>query len=527
MIKQKNRTIKPVVLIILDGWGIAPDSKGNAISRADTPNFDYLISNYKTISLEASGESVGLLPNQPSNSEYSHLNLGAGRIVYQPLPRINKAIEDKSFFRNPVFREGLINIKKYNSKLHLIGLVSKDKKFSSLNHFYALLDLAKKEGIDNVCLHLILDNYQPGKENALQLISEVKEKTRELNIGRISSLSGRNYTMDSDNNWERTKKSYLTIFEGKAEKIFSDPLKAISDSYGKNIFDEDLIPVIIGEGDKVEENDVLIFFNFNPQGMRQLGQSFVQKKFNKFSRPRFLERLLLITMTDYGKDIFSKIAFPSQIVSSTLSEIISSVGLKQLHLAETEKYIYVTYFFNGKRKEPFIKEDDIIISSPKVSSYEQRPEMSAIEIAKKAADFILEKKYDFIILNFANPDILGHTGNIEACIKGIETVDKALGILVEVLSSQNEEAIIMGDHGNAEEMINLYSDEIDRENSLNPVPLIFFGEEWKRKEALKEPPNLSLLKPEGILADVAPTILKIMGIKKPKEMTGQELLREK
>lgn len=519
--------IKPVILIILDGWGVAPPSQGNAITLAKTPIFNKILTVYPSMTLQASGEAVGLPWGEMGNSEVGHLNLGAGKIIWQNLPRINRAIADGSFFKNKVFLKAIEHTKKNNSKLHLIELVSTGAVHSSIEHLYAFLELAKKNGLSKVYIHAILDGRDTPYNSGQQFIKELLERMKQIGIGKIATLSGRFWSMDRDNHWERTEKSYLAMTKGQADKFFDNPLAAIEDSYQNKIYDEEFVPTVITKNNqpvaKVQSNDAVIFLNFRPDRARQLTKAFVLDKFSGFSRDK-IQNLLFVTMTEYEKDLPVDVAFPPEKIEQPLAKVISDLGLRQFHIAETEKYAHVTFFFNGGREQPFPGEDRVLIPSPRVSSYDQKPEMSAPEVTAKLKEAILSEKYDFIVVNFANGDMVGHTGNLEATKKAVETLDELLGqVLIEVLR-KNGVAIVTADHGNAEEMINLRTGEIDKEHSTNPVPFIVVGKQYELTEKLKEVPDLSSMQPSGVLADVAPTILKIMGIKPPEEMTGTALI---
>ncbi len=522
---------RPVALIILDGWGIAPKSRGNGISLANTPNFNKYITTYFSAVLQASGEAVGLPYNEVGNSEVGHLNLGAGKIIYQNLPRINKSILDGNFFINEIFLQACDHVKKNNSCLHLMGLVSNGGTHSFNEHLFALLELAKKEKINKVFVHAFLDGRDTAYNSGLNFIKELQEKINQIDIGKIATISGRFYAMDRDNHWDRIEKTYLAIIEGQSEKKFNNPIEAIQDSYDNNIFDEEFLPtVLLDENEKLiaktQDNDAIIFFNFRSDRARELTQAFVSPDFKKFKRRQFLKNLYFATMTEYEKDLPVKVAFPSEEVKNPLAKILSDLGLKQLHIAETEKYAHVTYFFNGGKEEPFWGEENIVIPSPQVSSYAQKPQMSALEITEKLLQEISRDEHDFIVCNFANADMVGHTGNLKAVIQAVEYLDKCLEKIVNQILSKNGIILITADHGNAEEVINLYTGEIDKEHSSNPVPFILIGKQWEGMAVKLGRINadLSKLIPTGVLADIAPTILKIMNIQEPEEMAGNSLI---
>ncbi|MBU1895674.1 2,3-bisphosphoglycerate-independent phosphoglycerate mutase [Patescibacteria group bacterium] len=521
---------KPVVLAILDGWGIAPPGDDNAIYLAKTPNYDKLIREYPVMAIYTSGTEVGLSFGKMGNSEVGHLNIGAGRVYYQTLPRIDKAIADKSFFDNKAFAQAVEQVKKNNSKLHIVGLVSSGNVHASQEHCNALLDLAKKEKIKDVYIHAFLDGRDATKDSGIDFINSLQKKIKEVKIGKIASLCGRYYALDRDNRWDRTEKAYQAIAEGKASEYFKDPIEAIKASYKKEIFDEEFLPTVIGrEGNpttKVDPGDAVIFFNFRPDRARQLTKAFVLPGFEKFKR-EYIRDITFVTMTEYEKEIPVLVAYPPEIVHDCMAEVISNAGLTQFHVAETEKYAHITFFLNGGIEEPFKGEDRKIISSPKVSSYDQAPEMSASKITKEVVKAIQEDKYDVIFVNFANADMVGHTGDLQATIKACEAIDESLGKIVENLLVKDGVLLITADHGNADSMLNLETKEGDKEHSNNPVPFIIIGNQYKGQAGPSGDPvegDLSLLQPVGMLADVAPTILKILDLPEPDDMTGRPLI---
>lgn len=522
--------IRPVVLIILDGWGVAPPGQGNAMSQAKLPNFNRFIKTYPAMTLLAAGNEVGLEWGQMGNSEVGHINIGAGRVYYQTLLRINKAIADGSFFENKVLLKACQYVKDNNSRLHLMGLVSNGNVHSSEEHLYALLDLASREKVREVVNHAFLDGRDALFNGGLASVKKLQGKIKEFKVGKIASLAGRFYAMDRDNRWDRTEKAYRAIAETKADEIFTDPLEAIQSSYDKKIYDEEFAPVVINEKGSsaavVGEKDAVIFFNFRPDRVRQLTKAFVLPGFNKFPRT-YLKDLFFVTMTEYEKDLPVEIVFLPQVVKNSLAEVISVAGLQQFHVAETEKYAHITFFLNGMIEEAFPGEDRQIIPSPKVSTYDQKPEMSAAEICKTVLKAIENNKYDFLAVNFANADMVSHSGLMKPTVKALETVDRALGQITDLVLAKGGVVVITADHGNAEELINLQTGEIDKEHSTNPVPLLIIGKEW---EGQKGPAgdaiggDLSLIQPVGMISDVALTVLKIMGLEIPKEMTGRALI---
>ncbi len=525
-----NQRPKPVVLAILDGWGVAPHSEGNAITRAQTPNMDRFIKEYPAMTIYASGNEVGLSFGEMGNSEVGHLNIGAGRVYYQTFPRINKSIAEGSFFQNQAFLQASEHIKKHGGRLHLMGLVSPGNVHAAQDHLYALLDVAKQQKIKDVFIHAFLDGRDTGYNTAKDFIQKLEEKIKEVKRGTIASLAGRYYALDRDNRWDRVEKAYRAIAEGVADEYYKHPLDAIDASYQKQIFDEQFVPIVIGKQGKptgtVEKGDAVIFFNFRPDRARQLTKAFVLPGFNKFEK-KPIEDLFFVTMTEYEKDTPVVVAFPPMVVHNCVAEVISNAGLKQYHIAETEKYAHITFFLNGTVEDPFPNEERMIIPSPQVSSYDQAPEMSAFDIVKEIIKVIEEETYDAIFVNFANADMVGHTGNLDATIKGCEAIDKALGTIAEHVLAKNGVLMITADHGNGEEVVNLQTGEQDKEHSNNPVPLLIIGQQYKGQagptgDVLEG--DLSLLQPVGMLADVAPTMLSILGVDIPPEMTGRSLM---
>jgi len=531
MTKTKN---KPVILIIADGLGVAPDAPGNAFTKAKTPNLDKYITTYPALTLVASGESVGLSWGEMGNSEVGHTNLGAGLIFYQALPRISKSIADGEFFKNPAFLKAISHVKKNRSKLHLMGLVSSGGVHAHIEHLYALIELAKKEKLKEVFIHAFLDGRDTIYNSGLGFIEELEKKIKkEIKMDApIATLSGRFYAMDRDNHWERTQKTVDAMTKGLSDETYDNPIKAIKKSYKKKIYDEEFVPTVITRKNKpittVNDKDAIIFFNFRADRARQISKAFVLPDFDKFERPSDFKNLYYVCMTQYEKDLpVDEVAFLPVEIKKPLAKVISDAGLKQLHIAETEKYAHVTFFFNGGKEQPFDNEDRIVIPSPRVASYDKKPEMSANKVTEDILKAVEENKYDFIVVNFANPDMVGHTGNVKATVKAIEVIDKAIGKIVNLVLNKDGVVLITADHGNAEEIQNIKTGDMSKEHSTNSVPLIIIGNQWEGKNiGLPESlgTDLSLVTPSGVLADVAPTILKIMGIKKPDEMSGTTLI---
>lgn len=509
---------KLTMLMILDGFGENPNNEGNAVNLAKKPNIDKLRKICPVSHIDASGAAVGLPDGQMGNSEVGHTNIGAGRIVYQKLTKITKSIEDGDFFSIPEFTEAIENVKKNNSKLHIMGLLSDGGVHSHQRHLYGLLELAKRKGLDNnVFIHAFMDGRDTLPASGEGYIQELQEKMKEKGVGKIATLSGRYYAMDRDKRWDRVEKAYNAIVRGEGV-LAKDPIQAIEESYQQEIFDEFVVPTVITDANdqplaKIESGDSVIFFNFRPDRARQLTRAIVDDKFDGFKTDKL--DIDFVCMTEYDDTMPNvKIAFKPEELTNTLGEVVSKLGKKQLRIAETEKYAHVTFFFNGGREEPYPGEDRILVNSPKVATYDLQPEMSAYEVTEKVVEAINSEKYDTIILNFANTDMVGHTGNIDAAIKAVEAVDKCVGEIVEAVQKQNGVLLITADHGNAEQMIDYQTGEPLTSHTTNLVPLILVGME-----------NVELK--DGRLCDLTPTMLDIMEEQKPKEMTGESLLIRK
>lgn len=527
--KQENNRPKPVVLLIVDGFGIAPDADGNAVTKAKMPNFKKIIQNYPAMMLRASGEEVGLSWGEMGNSEVGHLAIGAGRVYYQTLPRINREIVTGDFFRQKTFLAAFEHAKKNNSAVHLIGLVSSGRVHSLDEHCFALLEMAKKEKFDRVFVHAILDGRDTVYNAAPDFIQNLQNKIQENKVGAIASLSGRFYAMDRDNRWDRVEKAYKAMVLGQGETA-EDPLGAIKASYIKEVFDEQFVPTVITKDGEpvatIKDNDAIIFFNFRPDRMRQLTKAFVLPDFDKFPRTR-LNNIFSVTMTEYEKGLPVEVAIAPEVIENSLAEVISKAGLTQLHIAETEKYAHVTFFLNGTKEDPFPGEERIIVPSPRVTAYDQAPAMSTYEITDRVIKEINNEKYDFIVINFAAPDMVAHTGNLAATIKANEATDDCLGRLSDAVLGKGGVLLVTADHGNAEEVKNLRTGEMDKEHSTNPVPLLIIEKSLAGKvgptgEVIEG--DLSLLQTVGMLADVAPTVLALMKVPPPPEMSGVALL---
>ncbi|MEN9304188.1 MAG: hypothetical protein RL264_2617 [Bacteroidota bacterium] len=495
-------------LIILDGWGIGNGSKSDAIANANTPFMDSLLKNYPNATLKTSGEDVGLPDGQMGNSEVGHLNIGAGRVVYQELTRINKSIKDGDFFTNPVLLEAMRHAKAHNVKLHLIGLISKGGVHSSQEHVYALCDLAKKQGLSDVFVHAFTDGRDCDPKSGLGFIDEL-EIAMSSTCGKIATVIGRYYAMDRDNRWERVKKAYDLMTKGVGTS-FSSAKEAIQFSYENGVTDEFIEPALINKNGLIEENDVVICFNFRTDRPREITTALTQKDFPELDMHKL--NLYYCTMTNYDATFEGMhVVFEKDNLNNTLGEVLSKVGRTQVRIAETEKYPHVTFFFSGGRESNFEGEDRILVNSPKVATYDLQPEMSAPEVKQRIVDFILEKQPNFICLNFANPDMVGHTGVYEAIVKAVETVDSCLKEVVETGLNKGYEFLVIADHGNADYAIN-DDGSPNTAHSLNPVPVVLVTKD--RNVAIES----------GILADVAPTILHRLQIASPIEMTGKSLI---
>jgi 2,3-bisphosphoglycerate-independent phosphoglycerate mutase len=518
---------KPLALIILDGWGIAPAGEGNAITKAKLPFFNGLTQKYPTTALYSSGREVGLSWGEVGNSEVGHLNIGSGLVCYQTLPRINKSIEDGSFFENKTFLDCIAHVKKNGSRLHFMGLASQGGVHSHIDHLFALIDLAKKNKIKDAGFHLFLDGRDAVYNSGLDVIKSLEEKLKKTKVGKIANLCGRFYALDRDNRWDRTEAAYRAITDGVGAEA-RDAVSAIETSYKNKVYDEEFLPTVIKDkrgAVTIGANDAVIFFNFRPDRARQIAKAFVLPQFQGFARNQ-IENLFFGAMTEYEKNLPISVAFPPQGIALPLARIVSESGLAQLHIAETEKYAHITFFINGMAEEPFKGEDRIIIPSPGVASYDQKPEMSADELTRRVVKELGMGKHHFTAINFANSDIVGHTGDVGATIKAVETVDRCLKQIVETILMKDGMTIITADHGNAEELINLQTGEIDKEHSTNPVPFIVVRNDLHGQQLFPEIPNgdLSLVQPTGILADIAPTVLKNLGISQPSDMTGNPLI---
>ncbi len=508
---------KPVVLMVLDGYGLNEKTEGNAIAMANTPVMDKLMAEYPFVKGNASGLAVGLPDGQMGNSEVGHMNIGAGRIIYQDLTRITKDIEDGTFFENKVLLQAIENCKKNDSDLHLWGLLSDGGVHSHNSHLYGLLEMAKKNGLEKVYVHAFLDGRDTPPASGKDYVQQLEDKMQEIGVGKIASLSGRYYAMDRDNNWDRVKLAYDSLVTGEGIKA-TDAVLAMEDSYANDKTDEFVLPTVItDEAGKplslVKDGDSVIFFNFRPDRAREITRAFCDDKFTGFERD-FL-KLTYVCFKDYDETIPNKlIAFEKEEIKNTFGEFLAAHGKKQLRLAETEKYAHVTFFFNGGVEDPNVDEFRLLVNSPKdVATYDLKPEMSAPEVGMDLVEAIKSDKYDVIVINFANPDMVGHTGVIPAAVKAVERVDSLVGDAVQAVKDVDGVLFICADHGNAEKMIDYETGAPHTAHTTNPVPFILVNADpsWKLREG-------------GCLADIAPTLIEIMGMEQPKEMTGKSLI---
>jgi 2,3-bisphosphoglycerate-independent phosphoglycerate mutase len=506
---------KLVALIILDGYGINPKTEGNAIAAAKKPNIDRLLKECPNTIIRTSGMDVGLPNGQMGNSEVGHTNIGAGRIVYQELTRITKSIEDGDFFEKEEFLSAIENCKKNNSKLHLFGLLSDGGVHSHNTHLYALVELAKRQNFKDVFVHCFFDGRDVPPDSAKGFVEELEAKLKEIGVGKIASVMGRYYAMDRDNRWERVQLAYDAMVLGKGLEA-SSAGEAVAASYEREEFDEFVKPTVIKQNGNpvatIDKNDSIIFFNFRPDRAREITRTFTDEDFKGFERGKGYLPVKFVCMTQYDKTIKNAtVAFKPQSLENTFGEYISKKGLRQLRIAETEKYAHVTFFFNGGVETEYEGEDRALINSPKVATYDLKPEMSAYEVTDEVVKRINSKEYDVIILNYANSDMVGHTGIFDAAKAAVEAVDECVGRVVSAIQAQNGVALITADHGNSEQMIDYETGGPFTAHTTNPVPLICVGIG-----------NVKLK--EGRLADLAPTMLDIMNLEKPQEMTGESLI---
>ncbi len=512
---------RPVVLLILDGWGVAPDGPGNAISQANLPVYRRLLANFPNTTLLASGEAVGLPYGEPGNSEVGHLNIGAGRVVYQDLPRINMAISDGAFLKNEVLISAMGKARSRGSKLHLMGLASPAGVHSSVEHLYTLLLMAKEQGLPQVFLHLFTDGRDSSPTSARSFIPQLEVRLKQMGIGVIASLSGRYYGMDRDFHWDRTDLAYQAIAKGTGKFTAGTGSEAVSQAYARNETDEFIQPTIIIGSQKrpvatVDEDDVVISFNFRDDRIRQITRAFSEESFSEFPVRKYLN-LTYVCLTRYDEHFNLPVAFPPMDVKLPLARVISEAKLRQLHMAETEKYPHVTYFLNGGREEAMALEERILVPSPKVATYDQEPQMSTPALSELLLQKLRQRSFDFIVANVAAPDMVGHTGQIPATIKAVEAADQLFEVVTKEVLSLYGAVIITADHGNAEAKLDV-DGTVQTSHTTNPVPFIAISRELMTSQQKK----LS----SGILADIAPTVLSLMGLSVPQTMSGRNLLAE-
>ena len=501
---------KPLILMILDGFGIAPE-KGNAIKAANKPNIDKLFAENPVTQIGASGMDVGLPDGQMGNSEVGHTNMGAGRIVYQELTRITKTINEDKLKENEAIVNAMDKAIENGTALHLMGLLSSGGVHSHNTHLYGILELAKKKGLENVYVHAFLDGRDVPPSSAAEFMDELLDKMKEIGVGKVATVSGRYYAMDRDNNWDRVEKTYAAMVYGEGEKA-DCPVCAVKNSYDKGVTDEFVVPVVVEGGAQVKPNDSIIFFNFRPDRAREITRTFVDPEFKGFERKNGFFPVNFVCMTQYDATMPNvDVAFKPQTLKNTLGEYVSNKGMTQLRIAETEKYAHVTFFFNGGVEKQYEREDRILVKSPAVATYDLQPEMSAYEVTDKLVPAIESGKYDMIILNYANCDMVGHTGVFEAAVKAVEAVDTCVGRVVEAIKKMGGVALITADHGNADKMVDADGSPFTA-HTTNPVPFCVVGYDCQLREG-------------GRLADIAPTMLQIMGLEQPAEMDGVSLIK--
>lgn len=500
---------KPLILMILDGFGIAGD-KGNAIKAANKPNIDRLFSSNPVTQIGASGMDVGLPDGQMGNSEVGHTNIGAGRVVYQELTRITKSIQDGDFFQNEALCNAIDNAVKNGTALHIMGLLSDGGVHSHNTHLYGILELAKKKGLEKVYVHAFLDGRDVPPSSGKDYVAACVEEMKKIGVGQIATVMGRYYAMDRDNRWERVVKAYSAMVYGEGVKC-ADPVEAVAASYAEGVTDEFVVPTVIDGAAPIGANDSMIFYNFRPDRAREITRTFVDPDFSGFERKKGFFPLTYVCMTQYDSTMPNvQVAFKPQSLDNTFGEYISNKGLTQLRIAETEKYAHVTFFFNGGVENTYENEDRILVASPKVATYDLQPEMSAYEVADKCAEAIKSGKYDVIILNFANCDMVGHTGVFDAAVKAVEAVDACVGKVTDAIAEMGGVSLITADHGNADKMFEDDGSPFTA-HTTNPVPFCVIGYPCQLREG-------------GKLADIAPTMLQILGLEQPEEMTGKSLI---
>ncbi len=520
---------RPIFLTVLDGWGYTPETKGNAIALARTPNYDHLLKNFPNTLIHTSGPHVGLPEGQMGNSEVGHLNIGAGRVIHMDITRIDLAIADGSFFRQELLLRAMERGRARH--LHLMGLISDGGVHSQLEHLYALLQMAREQGVENIFVHCFMDGRDTPPNSGIEYVGQLEQKLRELGGGKrsigIASVSGRYYAMDRDNRWERVAKAYQALAHGDAELRAADPLAAIRRSYEQGVTDEFILPVVITDGEgpgapprgTIRDEDAVIFFNFRADRARQMTRALAEPGFDKIADPKRPQNLFYVGMTQYEKTWpWLQYVFGPQKVEHILANVFAELQFKNLRIAETEKYAHVTYFFNGGIEKPFGGEERILVPSPKVATYDLKPEMSAEGIAENVVKAIEKGEFDALVMNFANADMVGHSGKLEAAIAAVEAVDGCLGRIYQALKARHEPGawLITADHGNAETMIDLETGGPHTYHTTNPVPLILVSEDGGVR-----------LRSDGALQDLSPTVLGLLGVPQPAEMSGRDLREKK
>ena len=511
--------MRPIVLTILDGWGYSAQKIGNAISDARTPNMDFIVANYPSLLLQASGKAVGMTWGEAGNSEVGHLTLGAGRSIFQYMSRINKAIENGEFFTNQILTQVIDTVRQNQSKLHFVGLLTSGSVHAYFNHITALVQLAQKNNVAQVKLHLFMDGKDSGLKEGKTLLAKLQEYIKDIPTVKIATIIGRDYSMDRNNNWNLTEKAYNLLTKGEGEKI-DDPIKKLDECYAQGITDGKIPPLVLDPSGIIESGDAMVFFNFREDSMRQIAKAFVEDNIDFFPRNK-VDNLLVAGLTEYVVHPNFLVAFPIPEINNGLAEYLSINGKTQLHIAETEKYAHVTYFFNSLKNQPFAGETDIFIKSTRKP--EQEPEMMANEILAKVIEELQRDFYDFTVINFANADVVAHSGNLEKTTRGVETVDSCIGKLKEAVFAKDGILIITADHGNAESL-SYKGGEAETRHNLSPVPFYIVVKEYERLRSPEEVQQ-SFSSVAGLIADVAPTIIEIMGLPKPPEMTGESLFK--
>ncbi|MBR3045136.1 MAG: 2,3-bisphosphoglycerate-independent phosphoglycerate mutase [Oscillospiraceae bacterium] len=503
----------PVALLIMDGFGINPSEYGNAIKAANTPNLDRYFKEYPNNIIGASGLDVGLPDGQMGNSEVGHTNIGAGRIVYQQLVKITKSIQDGDFFENPALTAAMQNAKDKGTALHLMGLLSPGGVHSHMTHMYGLVEMAKRFGLEKVYIHAFLDGRDVPPSSAAEYMEEAVAELKKIGLGKVGVISGRFYAMDRDNAWDRVEKAYAALVYGEGVQE-DDPVQAIKNSYANGVTDEFMIPAVVAKDAKIQENDSVVFFNFRPDRARQITRAFVDPEFKGFERKQGYFPVHFVCMAQYDATMPNvSVAFPPEELTMTFGEVLAKQGKTQLRIAETQKYAHVTFFFNGGEEKTFDGEERILIKSPDVETFDMKPEMSAYEVTEAVLKEIAADKFDAIILNYANCDMVGHTGIFDAAVKAVEAVDDCVGQVTEAILAKGGKVIITADHGNADKMMEDDGSPFTA-HTTNPVPAIVIGSDAKK------------IRSGGVLADLAPTLLQLMGIEQPKEMTGKTLIEE-